>query len=63
LDYFTAAQNCKPIARYSANFIDYLVTKGLRLQDLHVIGLSLGGQIAGMTGQYVKSGKLPRITG
>ncbi|XP_066150637.1 uncharacterized protein [Euwallacea fornicatus] len=61
-DYFTAAKNCRPIGQYSANFIDFLVTKGLKLQNLHVIGLSLGGQIAGMTGQYVKSGKLPRIT-
>ncbi|ENN73869.1 hypothetical protein YQE_09523, partial [Dendroctonus ponderosae] len=61
-DYITAAKNCRPIGRYSAAFIDYLVTKGLKLENLHVIGLSLGGQIAGLTGQYVKSGKLPRIT-
>ncbi|XP_050298275.1 pancreatic lipase-related protein 2-like isoform X4 [Anthonomus grandis grandis] len=62
LDYITAASNCKPIARYSAYFIDYLVSKGLHLNTLHVIGLSLGGQIAGMTGQFVRSGRLPRIT-
>ncbi|XP_060524419.1 uncharacterized protein LOC132700864 [Cylas formicarius] len=61
-DYITAAYNCQPIARYCGRFIDYLVSRGMWLSKLHVIGLSLGGQIAGMTGQYVKSGRLPRIT-
>ncbi|CAH1127113.1 unnamed protein product [Ceutorhynchus assimilis] len=61
-DYRTAASNCKPIGQFSALFVDYLVLRGLNLKDLHVIGLSLGGQIAGFLGNFVKSGKLPRIT-
>lgn len=61
--YVTSAYNTKPIAKYNAKLIDYLVDKGLKLDDLHVIGMSLGGQIAGMTGQFVTKGKLPRITG
>lgn len=62
-DYLTAAGNCLPIGRFSAKFIDFLVHMGLKLGKLHVIGMSLGGQIAGITGKYVRSGRIHRITG
>ncbi|XP_018569787.1 lipase member H-like [Anoplophora glabripennis] len=62
LYYLNAVTNCKHIGRYAAQFIDYLVTKGLDLKKLHVIGMSLGGQISGFVGQYIKSGRLSRIT-
>ncbi|KAJ8940385.1 hypothetical protein NQ314_010733, partial [Rhamnusium bicolor] len=61
--YFNAAMNVEPIGKYSAKFIDYLVTKGLNLSDLHIIGMSLGAQAAGLTGQNIESGKAARITG
>lgn len=44
--------------------IDTLVQyKVFKLEELHVIGFSLGGQVAGQVGQFVKSGKITRITG
>lgn len=61
--YIEAVKNCRFIGRFSAYFIDYLVSKGFDLRLLHVIGFSLGAQISGFTGQYLKSGRLPRITG
>lgn len=61
--YIEAAKNCRFVGRYAAMFIDFLVKKGLQLQSLHVIGFSLGGHISGFVGQYVTSGRLPRITG
>ncbi|KAJ8976339.1 hypothetical protein NQ317_009791 [Molorchus minor] len=61
--YVTAALNTKPIGKYAAYFVDYLVGKGLRLSYLHIIGMSLGGQIAGYIGKNMKSGKASRITG
>lgn len=61
--YIEAAKNCRFVGMFAASFIDYLVTRGLDLKTLHVIGFSLGGQISGFTGQFVKSGRLPRITG
>nr|CAH7760806.1 unnamed protein product [Callosobruchus chinensis] len=63
LYYVDAVVNCKYIGKYAAAFVDYLVHRGLNLPDLHVIGFSLGAQIAGFVGQYITSGKLSRITG
>ena len=33
------------------------------LPSLHLVGLSLGAQMAGVTGQNVQSGRITRITG
>lgn len=62
-DYFTAALNVLPIAQFTAKFLDYLSTLGLNYKDLHIIGMSLGGQIAGLTGKHMRNGKARRITG
>ncbi|GJQ69471.1 hypothetical protein Trydic_g6578 [Trypoxylus dichotomus] len=61
--YLTAARNTRVVGEYSAKFIDFLVTRGLHLPSLHLIGLSLGAQMAGVTGQNVRSGRISRITG
>lgn len=51
------------VGEYTAKFIDYLVSRGLYLPSLHLMGLSLGAQMAGVCGQSVKSGRIQRITG
>lgn len=61
--YLTAASNTRVVGQYSAMFIDYLVSRGLQLEKLHLIGLSLGAQMAGVAGFNVRSGKIARITG
>ncbi|CAK1555946.1 unnamed protein product [Leptosia nina] len=61
--YFTAASNTWYIGRFTAMFIDYLATRGLKLSNLHLVGHSLGAQIAGVVGHTVKSGRVSRITG
>ncbi|XP_017785625.1 PREDICTED: pancreatic lipase-related protein 2-like [Nicrophorus vespilloides] len=61
--YLTAARNTRVVGEYTAAFIDYLVSRGLYLPSLHLIGLSLGAQMAGVCGQNVKSGRIQRITG
>lgn len=61
--YFTAARNTRVVGEYTARFIDYLVARGLQLSSLHLIGLSLGAQMAAVTGSNVRSGKVSRITG
>ncbi|CAH0559149.1 unnamed protein product [Brassicogethes aeneus] len=48
----------EPVALEVAEFIDYMVTKGLKLSDLELIGLSLGGQVIGLAAAAVKSGKV-----
>ncbi|KAF7275203.1 hypothetical protein GWI33_012085, partial [Rhynchophorus ferrugineus] len=61
--YLTASQNTRVVGQYAAQFIDYLVSRGLYLPSLHLTGLSLGAQMAGVCGQNVKSGRVRRITG
>ncbi|XP_013135871.1 PREDICTED: pancreatic lipase-related protein 2-like [Papilio polytes] len=61
--YFTAAENTWYIGRYAANFIDYLVSRGLNLSKTHFVGHSLGAQSAGVAGASLKSGLVARITG
>ncbi|XP_049820579.1 pancreatic lipase-related protein 3-like [Aethina tumida] len=61
--YLTASKNTMVVGEYTAKFIDYLVSRGLYLPSLHLIGLSLGAQMAGVCGQNVRSGRISRITG
>lgn len=60
--YGTAVRNTGVLGKYTARFVDYLVSRGLDLSTLHLIGMSLGGQTAGVCGHYVK-GRVARITG
>ena len=36
---------------------------GAKLEDFHILGHSLGGQVAGFTGKSTTTGKVGRITG
>ncbi|XP_019881259.2 lipase member H isoform X2 [Aethina tumida] len=60
-NYIAASNNVQDVGQHTADFIDYLVTKGLKLDDLVVSGMSLGGQTTGIVGSSIKSGKLPKI--
>ncbi|XP_063899068.1 uncharacterized protein LOC135119159 [Helicoverpa armigera] len=61
--YFTAAQNTWYIGQYAAAFIDYLVSRGLQLNNTVLVGHSLGAQAAGVAGSAITSGRVSRITG
>ncbi|XP_020716044.1 uncharacterized protein LOC101462111 [Ceratitis capitata] len=61
--YASAVENLALVSRCLGQLINNLVGKGIvRNEDLHVIGFSLGAQVAGQTANYVAN-KLPRITG
>ncbi|XP_045505783.1 inactive pancreatic lipase-related protein 1-like isoform X2 [Colias croceus] len=61
--YFTAAANTWYIGRIGGQFIDYLVSRGLKLNQTHLVGHSLGAHCAGVAGHSLKSGRVSRITG
>lgn len=62
--YIEAAKNTELVGMCVAQLIDQLVQKhGFSLERFHPIGFSLGGQIAGFIGDYVKSGRMERLTG
>lgn len=62
-DYVEPAHDIKPIAEYYASFVDYLIEKGLKPEDIHLIGHSLGAHVSGVCGKLVTKGKIGRITG
>uniref|UniRef100_A0A1B6MCA6 Lipase domain-containing protein n=1 Tax=Graphocephala atropunctata TaxID=36148 RepID=A0A1B6MCA6_9HEMI len=53
-----------PVGRYTAKFVDFLVSEvGVSSASIHILGHSLGAHIAGVVGESVTFGNLSRITG
>lgn len=62
--YIHAVNNLPVVAKCTAQLLDYMMEQKIfTLDDLHIIGFSLGGQTAGMISNYIKTGKLKHITG
>ncbi|KAG6455044.1 hypothetical protein O3G_MSEX009019 [Manduca sexta] len=62
--YLESARNTEIVGKCTAQFIDDLVkTHNFNLDKFHLIGFSLGAQIAGFVGNYLTSGLLGRISG
>ncbi|XP_061398701.1 inactive pancreatic lipase-related protein 1, partial [Musca vetustissima] len=63
--YTNSVENLPIAARYMARFIRFLVQKGFPVKDIHLIGFSLGAEVAGFIGQQLQEWSilLPRITG
>ncbi|XP_067949181.1 lipase member H-like [Watersipora subatra] len=63
-NYFKAAAKCSDAGEALALFINQLESKkGASMAKVHLIGHSLGGQVAGFAGAKIQSPKLARITG
>ncbi|CAG9785685.1 unnamed protein product [Diatraea saccharalis] len=61
--YMEAARNTELVGMCTAQLIDVLIDDfNFTLDQFHPIGFSLGGQVAGYIGNYIKSGQLKRIT-
>lgn len=61
--YIDAVKNSRIIGKCLAQFIDFLVfSVKIPRNNIHLIGFSLGAQIAGVAGHFVNN-KLRRITG
>ncbi|XP_008064534.1 lipase member H isoform X2 [Carlito syrichta] len=59
--YNHAASKAKKVATVLKEFIDQMLAKGASLDDIYMIGVSLGAHIAGFVGQKY-NGQLGRIT-
>ncbi|XP_076296109.1 pancreatic triacylglycerol lipase [Lasioglossum baleicum] len=62
--YLGPMRNTETVGRTAAEFIDFLGAEtGLKTENIHFLGHSLGAHVAGNTGSSLKSGHLGRITG
>ncbi|EAT40011.1 AAEL008222-PA [Aedes aegypti] len=64
LSYWTARWRIVPASQILAKFIDFLHSDGgMKLQDLYLVGHSLGAHLSGLAGKLVTSGKVGTIVG
>lgn len=63
INYVKARHRVREVGEALARFIDYLVTLGLNLNELIMVGHSLGSHICGIAGKNIKSGKPLAIIG
>ena len=65
LHYLECAQNGRTIARRVVDFLASAVENGVPLNQIHVIGMSLGAHVAGFIAKETryKIGKIGRLTG
>lgn len=62
--YPQATRNTELVGMCTAQLIDELVQKyGFELPNFHIVGFSLGGHAAGYIANFIKSGKIERISG
>nr|CAH0104974.1 unnamed protein product [Daphnia galeata] len=61
-DYLRAARNTRPVGLLTGNFVNFLISQGVDLSKLHLIGFSMGAHVVGRAG-HITNGVLPRITG
>ncbi|XP_067009676.1 endothelial lipase-like [Anabrus simplex] len=61
--YTTAKRNTNVVGRALGNLLDQLASSGADLGRVHLIGYSLGAQVAGIAGNAVLRGSVCRITG
>ncbi|XP_076239982.1 pancreatic triacylglycerol lipase [Calliopsis andreniformis] len=57
-------RNTEIVGKTAADFIDFLVKEtGIKTENIHFLGHSLGAHVAGNAGSSMTSGRLGRITG
>lgn len=61
--YRTATKHTPGVAKVVSKFLDQLAEGGIEMDRIHIIGFSLGAQVAGFAGDLVSYGIVFRITG
>lgn len=61
-NYVNTFLRMKDIAKYTAKAIESMVEVGLNTDTIHLVGHSMGAQVAGFVGRYLRF-TVPRVTG
>ena len=63
VNYILASYNVAMVGRVLTEFLNFLISEGVSMDDVHLIGHSLGAHVVGIAGAYVKRGPIDTITG
>lgn len=62
INYISARRRVNRVGPMVAAFVDFLCTAGeANIDDIHLIGHSLGGHVVGIAGKHVTVGQLPLV--
>lgn len=62
-EYLSAINGARKAGKILKEFVEWLTYNGVDINELHIIGHSLGAHVAGIAGGLIKNGKIGRITG
>lgn len=63
VNYILASYNVAMVGRVLTQFLNFLISEGVSMDDVHLIGHSLGAHVVGIAGAYVSQGPIDTITG
>lgn len=63
VNYILASYNVAMVGRLLTEFLNFLISMGVSMDDVHLIGHSLGAHVVGIAGAFVKEGPIDTITG
>lgn len=63
VNYILASYNVAMVGRLLTEFLNFLIDEGVSMDDMHLIGHSLGAHVVGIAGAYVREGPIDTITG
>ena len=63
VNYVLASYNVASVGRLLTEFLNFLIEEGVSMDDVHLIGHSLGAHVVGIAGAYIKKGPIDTITG
>nr|CAJ2313438.1 Lipase domain-containing protein [Metisa plana] len=63
VNYIVASYNVAQVGRHLTHFLNFLIDEGVSMDDVHLIGHSLGAHVVGIAGAYIQKGPIDTITG
>lgn len=63
VNYVWASYNVAEVGHKLTAFLNFLIREGVSMNDVHMVGHSLGAHVVGIAGAFVEKGPIHTITG